>query len=129
MTNTISQASSNASKGYSTPMPCRIIKSNLGLSRAPVATNKITDNNSHTRHNQRAITSEGGHTLGAIHHLPGCPLALGDSLPATCPKTTSAEWRPPTWPSPSETTIGIGSTKQKPSSTPSPEKKWNTWHL
>jgi hypothetical protein len=59
---------------------------------------------------------------------PGRPLAHGDSLPATFPKTTSAEWNPPTWPSPSETTIGLGSTKQTPSSTPSPEKQWNTRH-
>jgi hypothetical protein len=47
------------------------------------------------------------------HHLRGCPLALRDSLPATCPKTTYAEWTQPTWPSPSETTIGLGSTKQR----------------
>jgi hypothetical protein len=61
-------------------------------------------------------------------HLRGCPLAHGDSLPATCLKTTSAEWTQPTCPSPSETTIGLGSIKQTPSSTPSPEKKWNTRH-
>jgi hypothetical protein len=30
------------------------------------------------------------------HHLRGCPLALGDSFPATCPKTTSAKWTQPT---------------------------------
>jgi hypothetical protein len=42
-------------------MPCRIIKPNLELSHAPIATNKINDNNSHTRHPQCAITSEGGH--------------------------------------------------------------------
>jgi hypothetical protein len=38
------------------------------------------------------------------------------------------KWTPPTWPSPSETTIGRGSTKQTPSSTPTPENKWNTRH-
>jgi hypothetical protein len=43
-------------------MPCRIIKPNLRLSHAHIATNEITYNNSHTRHLQRAITSEGGHT-------------------------------------------------------------------
>jgi hypothetical protein len=56
------------------------------------------------------------HLGHSAHHLRGCPLAPGDSLPATCPKTTSAEWTQPTWPSPSETTIGLGSTKQTPSS-------------
>jgi hypothetical protein len=31
-------------------------------------------------------------------HLQGCPLAHRDSIPATCPKTSSAEWTQPTWP-------------------------------
>jgi hypothetical protein len=35
---------------------------------------------------------------------------------------TYAAWTPPTWPSPLEITIGLGSTKQTPSSTPSPGK-------
>jgi hypothetical protein len=43
-------------------MPRRIIKSNLSFSHAPAAPNEITDKNSRSRHNQRAITSEGGHT-------------------------------------------------------------------
>jgi hypothetical protein len=47
---------------HSTPMPCRMIQSNISLSHAPTATNEITDKNSHTRHHQLAITSEGGHT-------------------------------------------------------------------
>jgi hypothetical protein len=42
--------------------PRRIIQSNLNVSRAPAASNDTPDNNSHSRHNQRAITSEGGHT-------------------------------------------------------------------
>jgi hypothetical protein len=46
-------------------MPCRIIKSNISLSHAPIATNEIKDNNLHTRHHQRAITSKGGHTQDA----------------------------------------------------------------
>jgi hypothetical protein len=46
-------------------MRCQIIQPNLSFSHAPAASNEITDNNSHTRHNQRAITSEGGHTKDA----------------------------------------------------------------
>jgi hypothetical protein len=38
------------------------IQSNLSFSHSPAAPNEITNNNSHSRHNQRAITSEGGHT-------------------------------------------------------------------
>jgi hypothetical protein len=83
-----------------------------------------THKTSPTRHYLRGWSRLGRST----HHLQGCPLALGDSLPATCPKTTSAEWTPPMWSSPSETTIGLSDTKQTPSSTPSPGKKWNTWH-
>jgi hypothetical protein len=54
-----------ASEGLPTPMPCRIIKPKLSLSHSPTATNKITNNNSQTRHRQRAITSKGGHTYNA----------------------------------------------------------------
>jgi hypothetical protein len=43
-------------------MPRRIIQSNLDFSRAPVASNEITDNNSRSSQNKRAITSEGVHT-------------------------------------------------------------------
>jgi hypothetical protein len=46
-----------------------------------------------------------------VIYLRGCPPALIDSCPATCLKTTSAEWTPPTWPSPSEITIGRNGTK------------------
>jgi hypothetical protein len=35
---------------------------NLELANAHQAENEITDNNSHSRHPQCAITSEGGHT-------------------------------------------------------------------
>jgi hypothetical protein len=45
-----------------THMPCRIIQSNRSFSHAPDASDEITDNNSHTRHNHCAITPEGGHT-------------------------------------------------------------------
>jgi hypothetical protein len=68
------------------------------------------------------------HLGHSARHLRGCPLAHRISRPATCLKTNSVEWTQPTWPSPSETTIGLGSTKKMPSSTPSPEKKWNTRH-
>jgi hypothetical protein len=61
-----------------------------------------------------------------INHLRGCPLAPRDSRPATCLKITSAEWIPPTWPSPSGITSGHNSTKPKQLSTQSLEKKWNT---
>jgi hypothetical protein len=64
-----------------------------------------------------------------VNHLRGCPLAPRASLPATCLRTTSAEWTPPTWISPSDITIGHNSTKPTQSSTQSPEKKWNTQHL
>jgi hypothetical protein len=43
-------------------MPRRIIQSNLSFSHSPAAPDEITDNNSRSRYNQRAITSEGGHT-------------------------------------------------------------------
>jgi hypothetical protein len=57
-----SHNSSSSCQFHSTHMPRRIIQSNLDLSRAPATSNEIIDNNSRSRHNQRAITSEGGHT-------------------------------------------------------------------
>jgi hypothetical protein len=57
-----SQTSSSPCQGHSRHMPRRIIRSNLRFSHASAAPNEITDNNSRSRHNQRAITSEGGHT-------------------------------------------------------------------
>jgi hypothetical protein len=53
------------------------------------------------------------------------PQTLRQSPPR---QTTSVEGTPPTWPSPSDITIGQHSTKPTQSSTQSPEKKWNTWH-
>jgi hypothetical protein len=41
-----------------------------------------------------------------VNHLRGCPLAPRDSHPTTCLRTTYAELTPPTWQSPSDTTIG-----------------------
>jgi hypothetical protein len=64
-TNSTSHASSCASHGQTSHMHCRIIQSNLSFSHVPATSNEITYNNSHTRHNQRAITSEGGHTKDA----------------------------------------------------------------
>jgi hypothetical protein len=58
----IPNASSSPCQGHSTHMPRRIIRSNLSFSLFPAAPNDITDNNSCLRHNERAITSEGGHT-------------------------------------------------------------------
>jgi hypothetical protein len=46
-------------------MPRRIIQSNIIFSHAPTAPNEITNNNSRSRRNQRAITSKGGHTNDA----------------------------------------------------------------
>jgi hypothetical protein len=43
-------------------MPRKIIQSNLDFSHAPAASNEITDNNSRSSQNKRAITSECGHT-------------------------------------------------------------------
>jgi hypothetical protein len=62
MTNSVTHASGCTSRGPPTPMPCRIITSNLELSHALIATKEIPDDNSHTRHSQCDITSEGGHT-------------------------------------------------------------------
>jgi hypothetical protein len=61
-----------------------------------------------------------------VNHLRGCPPAPRDSRPATCLRTTSAAWNPPTWKSPSDITIGHSSTTPTQSSTQSPENKWNT---
>jgi hypothetical protein len=77
-----------------------------------------------TRHYLQGWSRLGHHA----RHLRRCPFAIRDSLPTTCPSTTSAKWKPPTWPSPSETTIGISNTKQTPSSTPSRGNKWNARH-
>jgi hypothetical protein len=57
-----SHSSSSSCQGPSTNTPRRIIQSNLDFSLAPAASNEIPDNNSRSRQNQRAITSEGGHT-------------------------------------------------------------------
>jgi hypothetical protein len=96
---------------------------------------QLEDNSSELRelkallNKERSENLQGWSHLGhSAHHLRGCPLARRISLPASCPKTTSAEWTQPTWPSPLEKTIGLGSTKQTLSSTPSPGKKWNTRH-
>jgi hypothetical protein len=61
-----------------------------------------------------------------VNQLRGCPLDPSDSHPATCLKMTSAEWTQPTWPFPSEITIGCNGTTPTQSSTQSPVKKWNT---
>jgi hypothetical protein len=57
-----SRTSSCTCQGHSTHMPRRNIQSTLSFSYAPVAPNEITNNKSLSRHNQNAITSEGGHT-------------------------------------------------------------------
>jgi hypothetical protein len=76
-----------ASHGQTTHMPFRIIQSNLSFSHAPNASNEITDNNSHTRHKQRAITSEGGHTKDSQPITPEGAHSLAESLsPQLVPK-------------------------------------------
>jgi hypothetical protein len=57
-----SHTPSSSCQGHSAHMPRRIIQSNRCFSHAPAAPNEITDNNSRSIDNQRAITSEGGHT-------------------------------------------------------------------
>jgi hypothetical protein len=54
--------SSFASQSRPTPKPRSLLNSNLELAHAHRAANTITDDNSHPRHPQCAITSEGGHT-------------------------------------------------------------------
>jgi hypothetical protein len=80
MTNSTSHASSCASRVQTSHMPCRIIQSNLSFSHAPAASDDITDKNSHTRHNQHAITSEGGHTTDAQSITSEGAHALTESL-------------------------------------------------
>jgi hypothetical protein len=62
-------------------MPCLIIQSNFSCSHAPAASVKITDNNSCSRHNHRAITSEGGQTNDAQSITSEGAHALTESLP------------------------------------------------
>jgi hypothetical protein len=84
-----------------------ILASPMPLSRQTISQTTIhTQHISSTRHYLRGWSHLGRST----QHLRGCPLALRDSLPATCPNTTFAEWTQPTLPSPSETTIGLAST-------------------
>jgi hypothetical protein len=60
-------------------MPRRIIQSNISFSHAPAASDEITDNNPRSRHNQRAITSEGGHINDAQFVTSQGALALTES--------------------------------------------------
>jgi hypothetical protein len=57
---------------------------------------QFTHKTSPARHYLRGWSHLGHST----HHLRGCPRARRDSLLATCPKTTSAEWTLPPWSSP-----------------------------
>jgi hypothetical protein len=83
--------------GHSTNMPPKIIQSNLDFSRAPNASNEITYNNSRSTQNKRAITSEGDHTnVGSSFTSKGAKTLTKSCPPATCLKTTSVEWKPPT---------------------------------
>jgi hypothetical protein len=51
-----------ASQSRFTPQPRSPTQPNLELANAHQAANEITDDNSHSRHPQCAISSEGGHT-------------------------------------------------------------------
>jgi hypothetical protein len=65
-----------------------------------------------TIHTQAIPNVRGWSHLGQyVNHLRGCPLAPRGSHPATCLRTTSAEWTPPTWQSPSDIPIVHNSTK------------------
>jgi hypothetical protein len=57
-----SRTSNYTCQGCRTHIPHRIIQSTPTFSHAPAAPNEIKNNNSSSRHNQRAITSEGGRT-------------------------------------------------------------------
>jgi hypothetical protein len=125
-----SHPSSCASHGQTTHMPFRIIQPNLSFSLAPPASNNITEKNSHTRRQQRAITSEGGHTKDAPPITSEGSHSLTESRsPQPVPKRLLRNGHCPHGHRPRGITIGLRNTKQTPSSTPSPEKKWNTWHL
>jgi hypothetical protein len=63
-TSSVLRDSSFASQSCSTPKPHSHINPNIELAYAQHAANEMTDNNSHSRHPQWGITSEGGHTYG-----------------------------------------------------------------
>jgi hypothetical protein len=112
--------SSFTCQSCSTLKPHSLINPTVELTHSQQAANKITDDNSHTRHPQCAITSEGGHTSDTA----SITSEGAHWLPAT--RMTSAEWTQPIWRLPSEITIGHNGTMPTQSSTQSPGKKWNT---
>jgi hypothetical protein len=61
-TSSVPRDSSFACQGRPTPKPRPLINPNLELAHAQQAANAITNDNSHPRHPQCAITTEGGHT-------------------------------------------------------------------
>jgi hypothetical protein len=78
MTNSVPRDPICACQRRPTPKPRSNITPNLELSHDHRATNKIPNDNSHPRHPQCAITSEGGHTSDTTsitsegaHSLPG----------------------------------------------------------
>jgi hypothetical protein len=119
-----------AAIGQPTHMPYRIIQPYISFYHAPAASNEITDNNSHTRRHQRAITSEGGHTG---HAQPitseGAHSLAASRSPQPFTKRFLRNGHCPHGHCPSETTIGPSNTRRAQSSTPLPEKRRNTWHL
>jgi hypothetical protein len=78
-TSSIPRDSSFASQSRSTPKPHSLVNQNLELAYAQHAANEITYNNSHSRHPQWAITSEGGHT----YDTTSCTSEGAHWLPAT----------------------------------------------
>jgi hypothetical protein len=50
--------------------PHYLTKPTLALYHAPQAANEITNDNSHSKHPQSAITTEGGHTSEGAHWVP-----------------------------------------------------------
>jgi hypothetical protein len=92
--------------------PCLAESSNQILnSPIPLAGQTISQTTIHTQYISNVPLPPGVVTPRTLHPShPRVPTRHRDSLPATCPKTTSAEWTHPTWTSPSEATIGLGST-------------------
>jgi hypothetical protein len=76
-TSSVPRDLSSACQGRLSPRPRSRFNPNLELARTHQAANKITDDSSHPRHPQCAITTEGGHTQDTtsitsegVHWLP-----------------------------------------------------------
>jgi hypothetical protein len=59
-----------ACHSHSMTKPDSLTNPNLTLAHSRQAANEITNDNSHSRHPQSAITTEGGHTSEGAHWVP-----------------------------------------------------------